>query len=100
MLLWTEGSNSESMEHLVTKYILTKANKLSMLDLQRVKRITDLDDTILIIDDFIRLDALKTVTLFYKLILMNKILSFEENIRWLDSTTPKTRWSCGFGFHG
>lgn len=54
--------------------MLTKANKLSMLDLQRVKRITDLDDTILIIDDFIRLDALKTVTLFYKLILMNKIL--------------------------
>jgi len=33
--------------------MLTKANKLSMLDLQKVKIITDLDDTILIIDDFI-----------------------------------------------
>ena len=54
--------------------MLTKANKLRMLDLQKVKAITDLDDTILIIDDFIKLDVLKTVTLFYKLILMNKIL--------------------------
>jgi hypothetical protein len=74
MLLWTEGSNSESTEHLVTKYMLTKANKRRLLDLQKVKAITDLDDTILIIDDFIKLDVLKTVTLFYKLILMNKIL--------------------------
>jgi len=79
--------------------MLTKANKLRMLDLQKVKAITDLDDTILIIDDFIKLDVLKTVTLFNKLILTNKILSFEENIRWLDSITPKTRWLCGFGFH-
>jgi len=99
MLLWTEGSNSESMEHLFTKYMLTKANTLRMLDLQNIKAITDLDDTILIIDDFIKLDVLKTVMLFNKLILVNKILSFEDNIRWLDSITPKTRWLCGFGFH-
>jgi hypothetical protein len=44
MLLWTEGSNSESMEHLFTKYMLTKANKLRMLDLQNIKAITDLDE--------------------------------------------------------
>jgi hypothetical protein len=60
-----------------------------MLDLQNIKAITDLDDTILIIDDFIKLDVLKTVMLFNKLILVNKILSFEDNIRWLDSILPK-----------